>query len=46
MPRGPRVKGPAGAEEKIHPEGLLGMSEPKSAEKLSGIDGDFLGGQL
>ena len=41
----PRVQGPAGADEKIHPEGLLGMSEPKSAEKLAGIDGFFFQGQ-
>ena len=36
----PRVKGPARAEEKIHPDSLLGMSEPRSAEKMAGIDGE------
>ena len=35
----PRVKGPAGAKEKIHPDSLLGISEPRSAVKMVGIDG-------
>ena len=41
----PRVQGPAGADEKIHPEGLPGMYEPESAEKLAGIDRVFFRGQ-
>ena len=36
----PRVKGPAWAEEKIHPDSLLGMSEQRSAEKMAGIHGE------
>ena len=36
----PRAKGPAGAEGKIHPDSLLGMSEPRSAGKMAGIDGE------
>ena len=36
----PRVKGPAGAKEKIHPYSLLGISKSRSAEKKVGIDGE------
>ena len=36
----PRVKGPAGAKEKIHPDSLLGILEPRTAEKMLGIDGE------
>ena len=36
----PRVKGPARAKEEIHPDSLLGMSEPRSVEKMAGINGE------
>ena len=36
----PRVKGLARAEEKIHPDSILGMSKPRSAEKMVGMNGE------
>lgn len=44
MLRGLRVRWPVVAEEKIHPEGLLGMSKLESAKKLAGINGVYFFG--